>query len=52
MASPLKDELSPEAKAWLAQRFRELGLLHRPMDVERQRWLNNMWHLNVSDRWR
>lgn len=45
MASPLTDELSPEAKAWLAHKFRELGLLHQPMDVQRQRFLNRTWLL-------
>lgn len=45
MANPLKDELSPEAKAWLANKFRELGLLHKPMNVRHQRFLNKTWSL-------
>lgn len=43
MAHPLRDELTPEAKAWLANKFREMGLLYQPMNVEKQRFLNKHW---------
>jgi hypothetical protein len=43
--NPLTDELTPEAKAWLAGKFAELRRSFVPIDVERQRFLNRTWNL-------
>lgn len=43
--SPITDELTPEAKAWLVAKFAELRRWLPPIDVERQRLHNKTWSL-------
>jgi hypothetical protein len=43
--NPLRDELTPEAKAELAAMFRDLKRWFPPMNVASQRFLNRTWSL-------
>lgn len=44
MPNPLTDELTPEAKAWLAAKFAELRCYFQPFDVSFQRAFNRTWN--------
>lgn len=52
MPNPLTDELSDEAKAWLAVRFAQLREWTNPYNPATQRLINKTWHLSLSERWR